>query len=105
MPEPPVHLRLAQPQEDEAAAVMSALEDHRWPVRVVNTASGAARAWRHMPRPVHFGWVLCMVMYTFIGAVCSSGMAEFAAWDLFFGVAWTFPLSLADRIFRDLSEY
>jgi len=56
-----------------------------------------------MPRPVHFGWVMCMAMYMFIGAVCSSGMAELAAWELFFGVAWTFPLSFAESIFRNLN--
>jgi len=44
-----------------------------------------------------------MAMYTFIGAVCSSGMAELAAWELFFGVAWTFPLSFAESIFRNLN--
>jgi hypothetical protein len=54
-----------------------------------------------MPWPVHFGWVMCMVMYTFTGVMCSGSAAELAGWEVFFGVAWTFPLSLAERILRD----
>lgn len=80
---------------------MSVHDDHRWPVRAVNTATGAVRTWRHMPWPVHFGWVMCMVMYTFTGVMCSGSAAELAGWEVFFGVAWTFPLSLAERILRD----
>lgn len=79
---------------------MSASDDHRWPVRVTNTATGAVRTWVRMPWTIHFSWVMCMAMYSFIGFVADPHPVLFTAWEVIFGLAWAAALSLVARVFR-----
>ena len=78
---------------------MSASDDHRWPVRVTNAATGAVRTWVRMPWFIHFAWVMCVAFYSLIGFLVDPDLVLFTAWEVMFGFAWAAVWAWAYRVY------
>lgn len=78
---------------------MSVSDDHRWPVKARNTATGAVRTWVRMPWFIHVAWVLCVAFYSVLGFLVDQGPVLFTAWEVMFGVGWAVALAWAYRAY------